>query len=285
MSKGPNFATSNAAAGYMGSASIGGVQVRFSDANIAAKQEVEAPDLVMADWDRDAFNYGKVDISGSISGPFTEDFVAGGLLSWACARGTCGELTANDVDLAYYCGKDKSFTDLLVNSFSLSCAAGDAAQFSVDVIGRSTSTFGTGDPDFKTTSEKIITWDKVGVIATGPSGVADFKYSNFELTVANNVEPVYGIGFDSLLPLDLVPGLRNISGTLTAIGVADDFEGYDIWDDYTAANDGSVAFTLPGLAITVICKFHRVEPTLSSGLITSTVGFTGIGHQTGAPWS
>ena len=62
--------------GYRGLADIGGVgQVRFADASITAKQEVEAPDLIMGDWDHDAYVYGKIEVGGTISGPVTETFV------------------------------------------------------------------------------------------------------------------------------------------------------------------------------------------------------------------
>ena len=31
-------------------------------------------------------------------------------------------------------------------------------------------------------------------------------------------------------------------------------------------------------------RFHRVEPASSVGPIISTIGFTGVSHQTGSAW-
>jgi hypothetical protein len=116
--------------GYRGLATIGGVgQVRFSDANITAKQEINAPDLIMGDWDHDAYVYGKIEVSGSISGPVTETFVqgsgGGGLWDWGVVRNApCGTLDANAVTLYYYCdsetgqGSSRTFSDVKVNSLN-----------------------------------------------------------------------------------------------------------------------------------------------------------------------
>jgi len=50
--------------------------------------------------------------------------------------------------------------------------------------------------------------------------------------------------------------------------------------------DGIVplTFNIGNLAITMNVRFHRVQPASSTGLITSTVAFTGVGHQNGLPW-
>ena len=71
-------------AGYRGIANIDGLLVRFADANITARQTVDAPDLVMGDWDHDAYVYGKIDVGGTISGPITQSFADGvnSVLGW-----------------------------------------------------------------------------------------------------------------------------------------------------------------------------------------------------------
>lgn len=291
--------------GYRGLASLPGIgNVRFSDANISAKQEINAPDLIMGDWDHDAYVYGPIDVSGSMNGPVTETFVAGGgsgILGWALTRtAPCGTLASEDITLYYYCGtgtgnNTRTFEDMYVNSLGFSCAAGDVAQFTLDLIGRSAGEWTSDDPPHFTTAEKLITWDKVSVSATGsgvPSG--DIAYSNFDFTVGNNCEVVYalnagsgGVGSPDLFPYDVVPGLRTITGTLSAYDTPE-FDGFDHWDDYTADDPATLTFTLGSgagtITINMFVRFHRIEPASSVTPIISSVGFTGVTHQTGTPW-
>ena len=291
-------------AGYRGIADIAGTQLRFADANITARQEIEAPDLVMGDWDRDAYVYGKIEVGGSISGPVTETFVSAlsgtSLLEWACGRTTdCGELTTNDVHLYYYCGSDREFTNLYVNSFNFSVAAGEVSQFSLDVIGTGAQDFGTTSPApaFQD-AEKLLTWDKVNVSLLSsssdtqggdPGSFVGLGFSNFEFTVNNNVQPLYGLGQADLFPFDIVPGIRQISGSLSVYNTPS-FNGADAFDNYCAGNESVLRFSLGSTCIgqtidvDLRVRFHRIEPTLNSGAIISTVGFTGVSHQSGAPW-
>jgi len=287
--------------GYRGLADMAGVgQIRFADASITATQTVEAPDLIMGDWDHDAYVYGKIEIGGSISGPVTETFVSGsgggiGLWEWGVKRsGTCGELTRADTTLYYYCGgsdqRARLFTNMMANSLGFSCSAGDIAQFTIDMIGD-----GLGpndgwlsvDPPHFTTAEKLVTWDKVTL--TISPGDEDFTvpvnvaYSNFDFTINNNIEAVYSLGQADLFPFEIVPGLRGITGTISIYNTPES-DGVETWDDYLAGNIGTASFNIGGLAISMKARFHRVEPASSTGTIISTVGFTGVGHQTGSAW-
>ena len=287
--------------GYRGLANIAAVgNVRFGDAGITARQEVEAPDIIMGDWDHDAYVYGKIEVGGSISGPVTETFVAGsgggGLWDWAIKRnGDCGTLTESEVTLYYYCGgsdqRARTFTGMLVNSLNFSCAAGDVAQFSIDILGAGVAANNgwlSSDPPHFTTAEKLITWDKVLVEITSV-GDSDFPlpaniaYSEFNFTVSNNLETVYSLGQANLFPFEIVPGLRTITGSISVYNTPES-NGADAWDDYLAANVGTISFDIGGLAIDMKVRFHRVEPASSTGPIISTIGFTGVSHQTGSAW-
>ena len=317
MSQGANFATTGVVAGYRGIADIDGELIRFADANITVRQEIQADDLVMGDWDRNAYVYGKMEIGGTISGPVTEGFLSGAnsVIQWACGRfdtpsggstTPCGGMDVRDIHLYYYCDRDRLFENLFVNSFSFSVAAGEVAQFSLDVIGSAvdgvTQGWGTTSPPHVTTAEKLLTWDKVNVSITKSTGDAeendipeqsvldDIAYSNFEFTVNNNVETVYGLGQPNLLPFDIVPGLRHISGTISVYGTPD-FNGAFTFEDYCAENPHEIEFGLSsicaggtGTTVKLFVRFHRIEPTLSTSTIISTVGFTGVTHQSGYPW-
>lgn len=293
-------------AGYRGIATIGGSQVRFSDASITARQEIEAPDLVSGDWDRNAYNYGKIEVGGSINGPVTETFLTGAssIMQWGAGRAdsgdACGGLDAQDIHLYYFCNRDRLFQNLFVNTLSFSVSAGEVANFTLDVVGTSAYPFGTNPPPHFTEAEKLLTWDKVNVtiIAGGatdpvnndiPTALSDIKFSNFEFTVNNNIQTVYGLGQDNLFPFDIVPGIRQISGSLSVYNTPD-FNGAETFEDYCADGVHTLQFGLSSLCtggsstVSVKVRFHRVEPTLNTGPIISTVAFTGVTHQTGFPW-
>ena len=273
--------------GYTGYLEIGGTKVRFTDGSIAARQEINAPDMVMGSWDRMAYVYGPVTIDGSVSGYVTESFAAGnGIWEWGVKRAACGALTEEDLSIVYFCDtpdegfSSRTFPSVLANSINISATAGDIVNFSIDVIGATAPTDGPGWSEFDT-AEKLVTWDKLGVTVAGGTG-NDFgtpALSAFDITISNNVEVVYKLGQDSLFPFALVPGMRSISGSVTAYN-APNANGADAWDDYGADDTGTVGFSLPGGGSkTVNVQFHRIEPTATSGLVTSTLAFTGVTKQ------
>jgi len=274
--------------GYMGLVDINGVgQVRFADSSITARQAVDAPDIIMGDYDHDAYNYGKIEVGGSISGPVTETFSSGGagLWAWATARDSCGLLTEADATVYYYCGDGGSYREfkgMLVNSLGFSCSAGDVAQFTLDLMGKGAEPFQAGDPPTFQDAEKLITWDKVSVTIT--PGDEDFTvpaniaYSNFDFSLNNNCSPTYALNQANLFPFEIVSGLRTITGSVSAYNTPE-ANGVDAFDDYVAASIGTIAFNIGGLAITCKARFHRVEPASSVGPILSTIAFTGVGHQ------
>jgi len=285
--------------GYRGIANItpGIGNFRFADASITATQEVNAPDLIMGDWDHDAYNYGPITVGGSMSGPVTETFASSvGVFPWACKRtAPCGELDKKTVTLYYFCGtapmggNTRTFTDMLVQSVGFSCAAGDVATFTLEVIGTKAGAWTQGIAPQVTTAEKLITWDKVNVkVTTNGDDVTginfnNLAYSNFDFTINNNIEPVYSLGQSNLFPYEIVPGLRTITGTISVYN-APAIDGRDFWDQYLAANVSVIQFNIGALSINMRIRFHRIQPASSVGPIISTVGFTGVTHQTGSPW-
>lgn len=299
--------------GYRGYADIAGVgEVRFADASITARQEVNAPDLIMGDWDHDAYVFGPIEVGGTISGPVTETFVCGsgggtGLWNWGVVRnGTCGTLNEEDLTLYYYCGdagsgygSSRKFTGMLVNSLNFSCAAGDIAQFSIDVMGKSAGTWvESATIPALTFAEKLMTWDKCHVTLTAGADLwqppVAIQFSNFDFTISNNLQVVYSLGQSNLFPYEIVPGLRTITGSISVYNIPES-DGADRWGEYLAANVGKINFNIgpdPGdssicsspLEIDMAVRFHRVEPASSTGPIISSIGFTGVTHQTGTAW-
>jgi len=276
--------------GYMGWAKFGDSQFRFSDASVAAKQDINAPDLITGHWNRQAYNYGKIDIGGTISGPVGELFGTAGSGMWskAVSRGECGELTPGELEIHYFCSTTEgyntfTFGSAKVNSITFSCSAGDVAQFSMDMIAAESAEPSTGSGIFET-PEKLITWDKVGLSVTpGTAGSNTFGspyFSNFEVTFGNNVEAVYALGQSNLYPFALVDGITTITGSVTAYNIPQMF-GVETWDQYEADETGTVEFNVgPDITVNLNVQWHRVEPASSVGPIMSTVAFTGVTTQT-----
>lgn len=275
--------------GYMGYAQIGGGdRIRYSDASFSAKQEVVTPDIIMGHWDRNSFYYGPITIDGSMSGPIDELF-GGAAWTWATGRGPCGDCTNNSLDIVYYCRDEGdtgissiSVPEAMVNTFSINATAGDVANFSLDLIAAGKPTYGTvsstGDD---TTIRKLVTWDAMGLTLVGNDNMIfdTTAISAFEMTVNNNVTPVYSLGSGNLYPTTLISGLRQVTGSVTFYGVPTDnpaaLDAYNLYFNVP----GTITFTVGATTVNASVKFHRINPSSQVGPITSTLGFTGVGPQ------
>lgn len=279
--------------GYQGYAEIGDDQIRFSDASIVATQTINIPDLMMGDHDRDAYNYGPIEVSGSISGPVTEKF-GSNILPWAVKRisGTCERLEERDITLYYYCGGDngqRTFTGMYANSVNFSVSAGDVANFSLDTVGKGAEAWqsNTNPTPLQDIPEKIITWDQVSlsISGSGPGAtvLSEVAFSDFDFTVENNLETVYSLSQDNMFPFDIVPGLRNINGSMTVYNIHD-VDGVDNWGGYEAGTTSVIRFNIGPVSVSANVQLHRIEPSSSVGPVTATIGFTGVTHQSGSVW-
>lgn len=290
--------------GYMGVANVAGTIVRFSDASITAKQDVQIPDMVMGHWDRAAYNFGKVEIGGGLSGPVTESFanaagnVAASIWDWGYSRGDCGGLDSRNVTLTYFCDgamsagnyNTRTFNNLMVQNLGFSCAAGDVAQFTMELIGATVPVWSNSVSAItNTTTEKLVTWDNVGLTITqGDIVIAhDALLSNFDFSIANNITAVYAMNQavnSGFYPEALVPGIRTITGSISCYDprLFDGVAGFNRQDDgspWAADGQSTLEFNIGGTTITFLVQFHRVEPKLGVGPIISTVAFTGVGVQ------
>ncbi len=270
--------------GYMGWATVFGAKTRFSTADIAVRQTPEIPDLVMGDWDHDAWHYGPIAIDGSMSGPVTERFVGGAGSIWESATKRsepCGTLASGsgNIDLNYYCGpgggrNQRLFKACLIDSMSFSCTAGDVANFSINFIGAEDDhPWGNYGGRYQE-PEKIVTWDAIKL-----SGDAiDTGVQSFEFTINNNIEVVYAMHEDAnFFPFALVPGLRTLTGSLSIFNIPSGDFGADSYYLYDANTPHSLEVDIAGTAFTIPCAFHRIEPQSAVGPIVTTVGFTSVG--------
>jgi len=204
-------------------------------------------------------------------------------------------LTAANTTLYYYCGgsdyRARQFLNMYVNTLGFSCAAGDIAQFNIDIMGSGlgpNNGWLNSDPPHFTTAEKLITWDRVTLsITPGPNPEftppVNIAYSNFDFSIANNLQVVYSLGQANLFPFEIVPGLRTITGSISVYNTPR-ADGKDRWIDYLAADVSTINFNIGGLTLSMKVRFHRIEPASSVSPIISTIGIVGVTHQTGAAW-
>lgn len=255
-------------AGYMGSLNLGGGNIPFDSANLAVKQGVGLPDVIAGTHKRVVSYADKIDISGSISGPLSDSSGMSALWTKAYDRGTCGQPIDAEVSISYYCngGAGISFDKIYINSMSISCTAGDVAQFSLDFIGMGEST--SGGSSGTITATRLITWDRISISAYETC-------QSFDVNIANNLEPVYVLGSGSLLPDAVVGGLQTITGS---VGVYSEGAtgGWASGDVYDPTGAGSITIGGVGITITQI-QWHRSEPVASVGPYVANIPFTCTG--------
>ena len=272
-------------AGYMGWLDVGGTPLRITSSSLVTKQEPNAPELMGGSPDYLAWNFGKIEMGGNVAGPIDE-FFSGNIWTWATARDNCGAMANNEaVNVYYYCDsvgqEGMNFPQMLVNQITISCAAGDVAQFSLDLVGAGQAQYISYSPS-SLTNARLLTWDKVAAsitnIGQSNGSIGTENLSNFEISISNNVTPQYALGSGNLFPFALVTGMRTITGSFSVYNINGPL-GVTSWNSYAAAPHGNVQFSLGGNTYNISTEFHRVTPAGQVGPIISTIAFKGIGIQ------
>jgi hypothetical protein len=260
--------------GYMGVVEVAGQQLKVNDCSIVAKQDVQIPDLVMGHYDHIVGAAGKIDVSGSCSGPATENFGTG-LWAYAYNRDECGLLQTTSANIYYYCnGTTRTFNNLLINSMKISCAAGEIGQFSFDVMGAQAPVDGAFTPG-TATEEKLLTWDQFNVTGNFPGGTDGI--ASFEVNIANGCTPVYSLNQADYYPKQIVSGIRTITGSISVYN-ANLAGGWDNYAAFDVPATGNITFDLGSVSIALAkVAFHRPTPALGVGPIITTIPFTCIG--------
>jgi hypothetical protein len=275
--------------GFTGYALCNGKYLRFATSSLNATQEVEAPDMVMGDYTHNAWAYGKIEVGGTISGPMTEnsmDFIDE---IWGGGR---------TIDIKYYGGFTRRFTDMYVNTFTINVRAGEVVDFSADFIGKGFSLSGASALEGVnyTIAEKLLTWDKCSLYVssttggswTDPTSIIDHLQS-FSITLSNNITRQFAIQASNLYG-NLVRGMSAVTGNMvnyelkSAENAQGNFSGSgaEYWNAYAGTDYHQILFR-PGDSHLVKCTivFHRATSELSVGPVLTTTGFTGIGHWGG----
>ena len=252
--------------GYMGLAEIAGEVLPYSSASVHVKQDINTPDLVQGSWDRILWNWNGALVSGSISGPLTCEG-GGGLWGWAFARGgVCGQTSEADVSVGYGCSSSLGFS-CHAASLSISCSAGDVAQYSVNIIGIPVN---TGVSPGALSSAQLATWD---VCSATP---ATNDLASFEVSVENNPQPAYVVGSGSLVPDAIIDGIRTITASMSEYGLGNTAPVVTGCSDEEIFN---VTFRAGGASGGFSAVAHPAVPQGSAGLFMSSVTYTAVGDQ------
>ena len=222
--------------GYIGIAKIGSSQIRCTAFNVNPQQEILWYDHIVGLRDQLAtgldtkgiidesdnpnvlqktfFRPGVQIVQGTMDFPLT-DRISDHVFELAK---TAKNFT---LDFDYYCDASRRFLNCRVNSYTFSITAGDIATVSLDIMGtgmvETTSSRLVGDYD---EPEKLVTWDAVDIdVSSGDTGEQWDKLSSFDMTINNNVRPIYTSGANranekNLFPLELRVGMQHVTGTL-----------------------------------------------------------------------
>ncbi len=231
------------------------LRVNSADLNLA--QDIEMPDVIDGRIDRTIYKLGPKTVEGTLSLPVVADVapallgdgcptvqdltVAGSLLDtiwcWATARTSQGRMMYNDarIDVRYANHAAFTFDRTVVNTLGLSVTQGDQIGWDINVYGRARQPAVLDieqlkvDPaitDFLAPA-RVLTWNDISVngIRGCNAGVEeDLFFSNqvreFNMDIANNTDRFYTLN-GSLFPTDINVGQREISGSLTLMGLAD----------------------------------------------------------------
>ena len=229
--------------GYIGIAQIGSEKIRCSGFNVNPKQDIIFYDHIVGLRDSTPIdlNEGKGDIAdfgsfpnnlqktmfrtgvkiiqGTMDFPLTENI--GSEIFNLAAQGEWF-----DIDFDYDCESSRRFIDCKINTYSFSIVAGDIATVSLGIIGIGLEDYTTASiVGNYTTAEKLVTWDKVDInVNASQSGELWDNLQSFEMTINNNIRPIYTSGSNqttggavanNLNPLNLRVGMQHVTGTIT----------------------------------------------------------------------
>ncbi len=275
--------------GFRGYAEIAGTdnKVRFQSFGVNANQDIEAPDLVMGDDTHNAWAYGKVDVSGSISGPVTEST---GVFIDALEANLVEE-DGVTINVKYYDGYTRTFTGVRLNQYTFNVSAGEVVNFTLDLMGV-TIEEGPVDMQGYTKGEKLITWDKssirVGDLHLDENGEPNYQalgfydgLQSFSFTASNNFQRMFVLGRSDLFG-DLVEGIKDVTGNIVsyqdkASEANTIASGVNYWDQY----DGDYAYPISfyigdNMIVSATVRFHRGTSELSTGPVVTTMNFKGV---------
>jgi hypothetical protein len=291
--------------GYMGYCKItpsGGsaTTIRITGSSLNPVQAINAPDLVQGEFNKRAWNYGPIETGGNISGPLGElSSVALAEDAWNRDKTGPGDRLENEVDVEIYFYKatgnsGRKFAGCQINSYALSVTAGDVATFTADFFGKQVTAIGASTFN-ATACEKLITWDMCEADCSAITGVTNLtnQIQGWSLTINNNLKRILRVGQTDLFPVDILAGIRDVTGSLTVYADDDNnalltklttppYFGADKFGDYAANAPVAITFNIGDpasanyISIPLNCYFARTEMNAQTDTMTYTANFTGL---------
>lgn len=273
--------------GYMGIATIAGVNLRCNDFSMQAIQSPLFYDHVfgLRDSGGGSLYAGKSDTGvintqkrimrpsvkiyqGGISYPIT-DLSGDPLFQYAKTGDDF------DVDFQYTCGINRTFGLCKINTYTFTATGGDLCQVSADIIGITGS---DGDSDDRyDAEEKLLTWDDI-MVAVDTGGSSD-PINAITFTVNNNCKPIYTAGGNvafSLEPVKLRVGMQEVSGSISYYN-----KGADLLFLEGIESSSGINISGDGINMDLNVVFKPQERSSSIGPIISSLPFVGVDKALG----
>lgn len=276
-----------------------GTVLKITGSSLNPVQAINAPELVQGEYNKKAWNYGPIETGGNVTGPLGEA-TAANLTDYAWYRDNdYGDIMANQIDVEIYYYKastnnsGRKFNGCQINSYALSVTAGDVATFTADFFGKDVqivaNTEALSDPTL-VACERLITWDQCSIEADAIASITDFddQIQGWSITINNNLKRIYRVGQADLFPVEILAGIRDITGSLTVyadtgnaalldkLGVQP-YAGANQWSDYAVGGTWSMIFKISTLiSLDLLCTFARTEANAMTDTMTYTVNFTGL---------
>jgi len=232
--------------------------LRATSIDMNVTQEIEKPDVVDGRIDKTVYRLGPKLVEGTLSMPVIADNSSGstalcnadeaalttaaaGLINdvwcWATSRNDYGRMSLDEVsmDVRYAAHALYTFDYCIINTLSMSVAQQEMVTWDLNIIGRGRDHHETGsevgpyvgDPALTNSlasPARALTWNDVTVTGwTGCPNTATLFYSNqireFSFEVNNNADRFFTFN-GSLFPIDINVGQREITGSMTLLGLA-----------------------------------------------------------------
>jgi len=235
--------------------------LRVTGADVNLAQEVTKPDVIDGRIDPSVYQLGPKIVEGTLNMPLIADTqdpenwtgrdcpeiedltglaasVLNNVWCWATARGSQGRLLYDDAKLLirYANHAGFSFDSCVINTYDLNVAQSDMVTTDINVIGRGREQSQTTTGNIQYAEEPIITdflaparvltWNDVtvngirGCRLNGQNLFFSNQVREFSMSINNNADRFYTL-CGSLFPVDVNVGKREITGSLTLMGLQD----------------------------------------------------------------
>jgi hypothetical protein len=186
-----------------------------------------------------------------------------------------------EINFQYHRGNNRAkrwFKECRVNQFTFSATAGDTLNISVDIFAKDFKEAAGGVNPYDI-SEKLITWDEVGVSTQNMSASSGIQ--GIEFTINNNLMNIYtkDPGQDAsnnLLPRDIRVGMQEVTGSISVYNIP----GVELLNPSTGRSTISINTAGWSTTIQAVLKPQQIGAAL--GPVITAVPFIGVDKAFGS---